>query len=90
MKSLVNIAVNYGKTLKSCEEDTNIESVYAELSVILSEPKYIHVEGGVKRKTEISEVEFGVSKEGAKRMIAIMKDIHSKLVKLEKENKPVN
>jgi hypothetical protein len=86
MKSLHNIAVNYGKVLKSCEQDINEEHIYAEINIICSEPKYVLSENGTAKKTiEISDFEIGVNKQGAKRLIQIFKDIHSKLDKLEKE-----
>lgn len=88
MKSLHNIAVNYCKTLKANENDENTEAVYAEVNIILSEPKYTASDNGLAKRTiDISEIEFGLSKEGAKRLIAIIKEIHANLVRLEKNDK---
>lgn len=85
MKQIVNVALNYGKSLKSSEEDKNDEVVYAEANFILSEPSYrISNHGNMESYLSVSETEIYLTKDSCKKLMKIFKDVHSKLVELEK------
>jgi hypothetical protein len=88
MKQLISVALNYGKSLKSDENDTNSESVYAECNLVLSEPQYtLSNTGHPVKSISISECELCVTKDSAKTLAEIFKGIHSKLVELEKRER---
>ena len=86
MKHLTHIAVNYGKILKSSPEDQNEEVVYAEVNILLSEPDYTLTNEGLRRGHKLTEVEIGLSKATAKKMLTALRKIHAKIVELEKSN----
>ena len=86
MKQLVSVALNYGKSLKSSEEDINEEKVYAECNLVSPEPKYaLSNTGNPVKSLDISECELYITKESAKLMLEVFKKIHNTLVRLEKE-----
>ena len=86
MKQLVSVALNYGKSLKSDENDKNEEAIYAEVNLVLSEPLYkLSNTGKIEKLIDISECELYVTKESAKSLMEIFKQVHSKLVELEKK-----
>jgi hypothetical protein len=88
MKQLMSVALNYGKSLKSEERDTNEEHVFAECNLILSEPKYrLSNAGHPLKEIEVSECELYVTKDSAFQLYEIFKGIHEKLIELEKREK---
>lgn len=89
MKKIVNVTLNYGKSLKSGEEDKNNEVVYAEANFILAETSYrVSNHGNMESYLSVSETEIYLTKDSCKKLMNIFKDVHSELVKLEKrENK---
>ena len=85
MKQLVSVALNYGKSLKSEDKDENEERIYSEVNLVLSEPLYkLSNTGKIEKLIDISECELYVTKESAKSLMEIFKQVHSKLIELEK------
>ena len=80
------VVTNFGKSLKANEKDLNEEHVYAECSLVLSEPQYtLSNTGSAVKSIFVSECELYVTKNSAKQLSDIFNSIYKNLIELEKK-----
>lgn len=76
MKSFLGIAYNFFKTVKSTEEDSNEEKMYAEANILFQETEYLITNGGnISKGRKVGELELMLTLEAAKEIRQSMDDI---------------
>lgn len=80
MKEYTGLTSNVYKTIKTGEDDTNEEGIYAELNILVSETKYeISNARDVTRTRQVDEIEIMISTEGVRRMAKYLLDLVARM-----------
>lgn len=88
MKSFLGIGFNFFKSVKSSDQDTNQNHLYAEANIIFKEVQYdITNAGALAKGVKVGELELTITKESAESIRDSMIEIIESFKKLEVNDK---